>query len=196
MVQYDWPVVIDGGGRPHVTELLRSALQRLQRQAGRAAPAGGVMPAWALEVRPGAPAELQRPWPAPSHIGPWSTRAADALGVPVATWPMLGGHPLTLVLNWPTDDVDVARVQKLAEVMVWGTQQDRAAHAPPPGAAVPTARPEAAVHVGTAVPRPPSYAAPTATAAYSHVAVANPLRASRGAVAPPPVSSGNRVGFG
>lgn len=208
-MQYDWPVVLDGGGRPHITEQLRSHVRRLQHQSGRTAPFGGAMPAWALELRPGSPAELLRPWPAPSHIGRSVTRAADALGVPIATWPLFGAHPLILILNWPTDDIDAVRAEKLAEVLVWETGPDSAPGARPSlshslagdvaplAAAPPPGRPGATVvSVGSAVPRPSSYAPPAATAAYSHVAVSNPLRRARPTATPLPVSSGSRVGFG
>lgn len=200
-MQYDWPVVIDGGGRPRATEQLRLHVRRLQRQSGRTEPSGAAMPAWALEVRPGSPAELRRPWPAPAHVGRGVIRAAEALSVPIAPWPMLGAHPLILILNWPTDDLDAVRAQALAVVMVSGPDPETA-----PGVLPGPSHPMAgdgralgaatAVRVASAVPRPPSYAPPAATAAYSHAAVSNPLRAARTAATPLSVSTGSRVGFG
>ena len=204
-MQYDRPVVMDGGGRPHMTALLRSALWQVQRQVGRTAPSGNAMPAWALEVRSGSPAELLRPWPAPAHIGPWVPRVAAALGVPIATWPLFGAHPLVLILHWPTDDIDAVRAQKLASALAGETGPIGSPAAWAPGAlkvatptpALPMDRATAtAVSAGSvAHPRPP-HPPPTATAAYSHVAVANPLMSARMAAAPLAVSSGGRVGFG
>ncbi|MDA8200028.1 MAG: hypothetical protein M0Z54_11510 [Thermaerobacter sp.] len=126
---------------------------------------------------------------------------ADALGVPVSPWPLFGSHPLTLILNWPTDDIDALRAQKLAAVMVSepdpktapGVQPAPSHPMPGDGRALGAAT---AVRVASAGPRPPSYAPPAATAAYSYAAVPNPLNAARPAATPLPVSSGSRVGFG
>lgn len=204
-MQYDWPVVMDGGGRPHMTALLRSALLQLKRQVGRTAPSGNAMPAWALEVRSGSPAELLRPWPAPAHIAPWVPRVAAALGVPIATWPVFGAHPLVLILHWPTDDIDAVRAQKLASVLAWETGPVGSPAARPPVAreavalapALPLGRVAATTATAGSAARPwPHHAPPTALAAYSHVIVTNPLLSARTAAAPLTVSSGSRVGFG
>ncbi len=200
-MHYGWPVVMDGGGRPRTTEHLQTHLRRLQRRSSRTAPAGGAMPAWALEVRPGSPPELRRPWPAPAHVAREVVRAAEALGVPIAPWPMLGAHPLILVLNWPTDDIDAGRAQKLAAVMV-SEPDPKTSPGAPPSPSHPIAGDKRALGAATAVrvaaagPRPPSYAPSAATTAYSHATASNPLRGVRPAATALPVSSGSRVGFG